>query len=198
MKAVALVVLVACGSTAREHGVTQVGTSTATETCSAAAAGLEHATRDVRAPDSSILAEMRQRCGDDHWPDAARDCFAKMDQGDLGRCARTLPDEPRNHMFAVLRGAQDDRAQLVIVRARLQTLEVGVGTCNEFVTAVTSALSCEQLPLDKRVQLGNETADFWDLPTHGLPEDAQKRMTAACGTSLAELQQAAQDAGCML
>ena len=31
-----------------------------------------------------------------------------------------------------------------------------------------------------------------------LPEDAQRRMTDACGASLAELQQAAHDAGCML
>jgi hypothetical protein len=54
------------------------------------------------------------------------------------------------------------------------------------------------MPVDKRAQLGTETADFWDLPTHGLPEDAQRRMGAACGASLAQLEEQARGVGCML
>jgi hypothetical protein len=53
------------------------------------------------------------------------------------------------------------------------------------------------MPLDRRVQLGAETADFWSLPTQNLPADAQKRMAAVCGQSLAALQQQAAGAGCM-
>ena len=46
-------------------------------------------------------------------------------------------------------------------------------------------------------QLGNETADFWSLPTTNLPADAQARMAAVCGESLAFLRKQVADAGCM-
>jgi hypothetical protein len=53
------------------------------------------------------------------------------------------------------------------------------------------------MPIETRVQLGDETADFWDLPTKGLAPEAQARMSAVCGQSLASLQQQALAAGCM-
>jgi hypothetical protein len=200
MKLAALWVTIGC---AAQPGKTPTAAppprvANATNTCSDAAVGLEQATRGVRAPDSSVLLAMRGRCTEDNWPVVAIDCFAKMREGDLGHCARALPDDARNKMFGVLGGGQPDRMAITIARARLDGLEVGVASCNRFVAAVASVLSCEQMPLDKRVQLGNETADFWDLPTHGLSEDVQKRMGDVCGASLAELEQQARDAGCVL
>ncbi len=189
-----LIVLVACGGA--PPAVKPVGNSA--PTCSEAAVGLEQATRSVRAPESSVLVAMRARCGDDAWPVAAIECFAKMREGELGRCARALPDEARGHMFNELAGGATERAAIAIARARLELLQVGVGECDRFVAAVAVVLTCEQMPIDARIELGNETASFWDLPTHGLPEDAQARMAAACGDSLAQLRQQAQDAGCML
>jgi len=198
VRVAALLIIASCaGSTPAPKPAAQP-IDHATATCSEAAVGLEQATRGVREPDSTVLLPMRARCTDDNWPAAAAHCFAQMHEGDLGHCARMLPDEARNRMFVVLGGGQPDRMAITIARARLEGLQVGVGACNDFVAAVANVLTCEQMPIDARVQLGNETADFWDLPTHGLPEDAQKRMTDACGASLAELQQAAHDAGCML
>jgi hypothetical protein len=191
---VALVVVAACGGAT--PAPTPIASSTAT--CSEAAVGLEQATRGVRAPESSIMLAMRARCSDDRWPATAIECFAKMHEGDLGKCARILPDDARKHLFGTLGGDQDDRMQIVLARARLEGVEVGVPICNRFVAAVASVLTCDAMPLDKRVILGNETADFWDLPTHGLPEDAQRRMSNACGASLAELQAQAESFGCML
>jgi hypothetical protein len=200
MRVVALIVLASCGGAppAPKPAAPDSSIGHATATCSEAAVGLEQATRGVRAPDSSVLMAMRSRCTDDNWPAAAAHCFALMHEGDLGHCARMLPDDARNRMFVLLGGGQPDRMAITIARARLEGLQVGVGACNDFVSAVATVLTCEQMPIDARVQLGNETADFWDLPTHGLPDDARKRMTDACGASLAELQQEAHDAGCML
>lgn len=166
--------------------------------CSDAAFGLEQATRGVRAPESSILDVMKMRCTADAWPVPAIQCFANMHEGELGKCARVLPDDGRKRLFGALGADEDDRMQIVLARARLEGLEVGVTECNQFVAAVAAMLTCDAMPLDKRVQLGNETADFWDLPTHGLPEEAHRRMSNACGASLAELQQTAQSVGCML
>lgn len=192
-----LLVAAGCGGSPR----TQRGVATANRepSCAEAAVGLEQATRGVRAPDSSLVVPMRARCNDDRWPLTAVACFAHMTEGDLGRCARALPDDARTHMFAiVLNGGVSDRAAIVITRARLDGLAVGVATCDRFVAAVSAVLTCEQMPLDARVQLGNETVDFWDLPTHGLSEGAQRRMENACGASLASLEQQARDVGCML
>lgn len=200
MRVAALVLIASCGgsSPAAQPAKPVAPIGHATATCSEAAVGLEQATRGVREPDSTVLLPMRMRCTEDNWPADAAHCFALMHEGDLGHCAKMLPDDARNRMFALLGGGQADRMAITIARARLEGLQVGVGACNDFVNAVANVLTCEQMPIDARVQLGNETADFWDLPTHGLPEDAQKRMTDACGASLAELQQAAHDAGCML
>jgi hypothetical protein len=192
----AWLVVVACGGSATPPPAKPVGNSATS--CSEAAVGLEHATRGVRAPESSVLVAMRARCGEDMWPVAAIECFAKMREGELGRCARALPEEARGHMFNELAGGATDRAAIAIARARLEILEVGVGECDRFVAAVAVVLTCEQMPIEARVELGNETASFWDLPTHGLPADAQARMAAACGDSLAQLREQAKNAGCML
>jgi hypothetical protein len=200
VRLVALLVLASCAGDPAKPPVkpAPVELANQTPTCSEAALGLEQATRGVRAPESSVVVAMRARCGEDRWPVVAIECFAKMREGELGRCARALPDESRGRMFGVLGGGQPDQMAITIARARLEGLEVGVSACNQFVAAVASVLSCDRMPLDARVQLGNETAEFWDLPTHGLPEAAQKRMGDACGASLAELEQQARDAGCML
>ena len=201
MKLAALLLVAACGGAATASQPTQPARrvpSNAATSCREAAAGLEQATRGVREPESSVVIEMHARCTEDLWPVAAIDCFARMHEGDLGRCARALPDRLRDRMFAVLGGGVPDRAAIALARARLESMQVGVGECDRFVAAVHAVLTCEQMPIEARVQLGNETADFWDLPTEGLPADAQRRMADACGASLQQLQQQAHDAGCML
>lgn len=199
MKSAALLVVAACGGAAAQKpaAVASVAGS-APASCGQAAAGLEQATRSVRAPETSVVVAMHARCSEDAWPVAAIECFAKMTEGDLGRCARALPDGTRDRMFAVLGGGEPDRAAIAIARARLEAMQLGVAQCDRFVAAVSAVLTCEHMPIEARVQLGNETADFWVLPSEGLPEDARKRISDACGDSLAELQQQATDAGCML
>jgi hypothetical protein len=167
-----------------------------TRTCSDAAAGLERATRGIRAPEDTVLAPMRTRCTEDAWSVEAIECFAAMQPDDLGACAGKLSKTPREAMLAVLAGIHDDRAAVAVVVARLATLKVGVPACDQFVAAVATVMTCEGLPLETRVQLGNETADFWSLPTSGLPPDAQAKMTSACGESLAALQRESTGAGC--
>lgn len=170
--------------------------SNQTRTCTEAAVGLESATRGVRDPDATIVEPMRARCADDAWPTSAIDCFATMREGELGKCAAGLADAPREHLFAVL-GGGGGRGAIAVARARLGTLSVGIAECDQFVTAVAAVLDCERMPLDTRVELGNETAGFWDLPTHGLSADAQRRMAEVCGQSLAQLQQQASGVGCV-
>ena len=194
MRLVLSALVVACGSPAKPEVVVPPISNTA-RSCTEAAVGLERGTRSIRDPDSSVLETMRSRCTLDSWPTAAIDCFATMREGELGQCAAKLHDEPREAMFAVL-GGGSDRAAIAIARLRLQSLVVGVAECDQFVTAVTTALGCEGMPVDARVMLGNETASFWDLPTHGLPPDAQRRMAEVCGASLAELQQQTAGLGC--
>jgi len=164
--------------------------------CSDAAVGIERATKGVRAPDTSVFDEMRSRCTDDAWPLAAIDCFASMKEGDVGRCARELHDAVRDRMFAVLSGG-NDRGSLAIARARLDAMTLPVAACDQFVRSVSAVLACEQMPIETRIQLGNDTADFWELPAT-LPADAEQRIATACGQSLSALQQHAAVAGCML
>ena len=120
-----------------------------------------------------------------------------MTEDDLGKCAGELEAKSRDRMFATLGGNGDDRTAIALAQARLQSLKVGVPECDNFVTAVTRALGCQAMPLAQRAQLGNETADFWSLPTTNLPEDAQRRMTAVCAQSLEFLRKQVADAGCM-
>src|SRR5262249_22559336 len=137
-------------------------------------------------------------CGEDRWPVVAIECFAKMHEGELGTCARELPDDARDHMFQVLATGAPELGAIAIARTRLQLVQVGVGECDRFVAAVAIVLTCEQMPVEARLELGNQTAELWSLPTKGLPDDAQRRMAAVCSQSLADLQREAQDAGCML
>jgi hypothetical protein len=123
--------------------------------------------------------------------------IAKLTEDGLGRCAGMLAKLPRERLFEALGGTGDDRTSIAIAQARLTDLKVGVIECDNFVTAVSRALGCESMPLDQRAQLGNETADFWSLPTANLPADAAARMAAVCGESLAFLRKQVADAGCM-
>jgi hypothetical protein len=197
VRVVALLVVVACGRSAPPATPAPIAAPPAAHSCREAAVGLESATRDLRAPETSIVRAMDERCVADHWPTIAIDCFATMSVGELARCATRLPDRPRDAMLAVLSGG-DDRAAIASARLRLQGLQLGVVECDQFVAAVASVLDCEQMPLGKRIQLGNETAELWQLPTHSLPADAQRRMADACGSSLALLEAEASNAGCNL
>lgn len=164
------------------------------KTCNDAAAGLERGTIGLREPGGTVLASMTARCMQDRWSASAIECFANMGPDDLGRCAGKLAAPPRDAMFQVLGGTDGDRASVTIVIARLSAMKVGIARCDDFVSAVASVMRCEQLPIETRVQLGAETADFWSLPTSGLPSDAQAKMEAACGESLAALERETQ--GC--
>jgi hypothetical protein len=166
-----------------------------TKSCKEAALGLESATRGVRDPDNSVAGPLTLRCHEDAWQVSAIDCFATMREGDLGKCAKLLPERSRVQLFGVLSGYGDAHMSIAIAHARLEQLTVGVKECDDFVGAVTSVLACEKFPIDLRVQLGQQTADFWALPSKLAAEDAQ-RMSAVCGESLASLTQQASDAGC--
>ncbi len=164
--------------------------------CGDAAIGIERGTRSVREPGSSVVGVIKARCNEDSWPTAAVDCFATMTEDDLGRCAGLLEEHDRDRMLSALGGDIPDRAAIAIAVARLGTLKTGIAECDHFVAAVSSLLVCEQMPLATRVQLGNETADLWSLPTHRLSADALQRMATVCGQSLTQLQQRADGAGC--
>lgn len=192
-----LIVLVACSSNAKPTPAPPVPVSIEQRGCAEAAAGIEQGTRSIRDPGTSVVSPMRGLCLEDRWTPATIECFAKMTEDDLGRCAGTLAKAPRERLFTTLGGNGDDRTAIAIAQARLTDLKVGVAECDSFVTAVARALGCEQMPLDQRAQLGNETADFWSLPTTNLPEDAQRRMATVCGESLAFLRKQVADAGCM-
>lgn len=169
-----------------------------TYSCEDAALGLENASRGVRAPERTVFEQLRLRCLEDRWPAVVVDCFATMAEGDLGKCSRTMTDEQREPMFAVLSGTESSRAGIYVTRARLEQVNVGVPECDRFVSAVNAALSCEQLSLDARLQLGTETADFWSLPTNRLSREDTLRISDVCGQSLASLERQALDVGCML
>jgi hypothetical protein len=166
-------------------------------TCADAAVGLESATKGVRSPESSVFEPMRDRCIADAWPVDAVNCFATMREGELGACARQLHDDARDAFFGVLAGGTAERGSLEVARARLDALDVPIAECHEFVRSVRTVLACEQMPLESRIELGNETADFWNLPAH-LPDDAQRRMADACGSSLTQLRDRVTGLGCML
>lgn len=140
---------------------------------------------------------LRLRCIEDRWPVAAVDCFAEMAEGDLGTCSRDLPDTIRETIFATLAG-KDPGGNIYVTRARLERVQVGVPVCDRFVSAVTTVLSCDKLALAERLQLGNETAEFWSLPTSRLSVEDKQRISDVCGKSLASLEQHAHGVGCML
>src|SRR5688572_1510793 len=172
----------------------------ATRTCLDAAVGLDRGTRSVRAPDADLIGPMRTRCTEDLWSAKAIDCFAQMGEGELGHCAGMLEDKDREKLFGTLNGGSGftDRTALALVKARLTNLQVGIPACDNFVIAVGRVLACDEYPLAARIQLGNETVDFWSLPTTKLPADAIKRMATVCDQSRGELEQRAVGAGCKL
>lgn len=193
-----LVLLAACGGAQKpadappaERPITNLARS-----CSDAAHGLEGATKSVREPDQLVFDALKKRCADDAWPSTAIECFATMREGDLGACSRDLPERSREGMFAVIGGSEPSRAGLTVARARLEQLEVGVPACDNFVTAVSAVLACEAMPIDMRVNLGNETAQFWSLPTARLQVDDLQRISDVCGKSLLSLQQQSAGVGC--
>lgn len=197
---IVVVGVVGCGSSARKPAPAPpvpVANESRAGSCSEAAAGIDRGTRSVRPPDVEVLATVRARCVDDTWSTDAIECFATMGEDDLGKCAGELAESSRDRLFAALGGGYDDRTAIVIAQARLVNLKVGIAECDRFVTTVARALGCEQMPLEQRAQLGNETADFWSLPTKNLPADASRRMSEVCGKSLTFLQQQVADAGCM-
>jgi hypothetical protein len=193
-----LVLLAACSAAAPKKPSEPVTLANRpAHTCADAAVGLDRATKGVRAPESPVFDAMRERCIADVWSTSAIECFAMMHEGDLGSCARELHDAQRDAFFDVMARGGDDRTSLAIARARLGAMTVPVQECDRFVKSVTAVLDCESMPIDARVQLGNETADFWSLPAQ-LPEDAHRRIADACGASLVQLQQQATFVGCML
>ncbi len=198
-----VVLLAACGhSAAQPEPATpaQPGSSVTltnvARSCADAAHGLEGATRSVRDPDQGVAKTLTRRCNDDSWPTTAIECFATMREGDLGTCAKQLPERARESLFAILAGNEPSRAGIAVARARLEMLQVGVPECDRFVHAVNAVLACEQMPLDTRVQLGNETAQFWSLPTDRLGAEDLKRISDVCGQSLLTLEQQAMTVGC--
>lgn len=159
--------------------------------------GLESATKGVRAPDSSVFDAMRDRCIEDTWSVDAVNCFATLHEGELVTCARKLHDDARDAFFRVLASGTAEHGSIEVAQARLDALDLPIAECDQFVRSVRAVLACEQMPLESRLELGNETADFWSLPAD-LPESAQQRMAEACGASLTELRHQATGMGCML
>lgn len=167
-----------------------------TRACRDAAAGLERGTRGLRPPEASVLEAMRALCERDAWPAATIDCFARMREDDFGRCAAPLRKKARDRLFDRVGGGAPDAIAVASALAKLSALQVGIPECDRFVEAVAQVLICDAMALEVRAQLGTETADFWSLPTSGLPADAQLRMADVCWRSSEALAQQAADAGC--
>jgi len=168
-----------------------------TRSCSDAARGLEGATKGVREPESEVFDALKKRCEDDVWPSSAIDCFATMEEGAFGRCAGALPERSREGMFGVIAGGEPSRAGIAVARARLEQLSVGVPACDRFVASVLSVLACEQMPIEMRVELGNETAQFWSLPTDRLGREDLQRISDVCDQSQLSQQQQTAGIGCV-
>ncbi|HSK01252.1 MAG TPA: hypothetical protein VK932_08430, partial [Kofleriaceae bacterium] len=168
----------------------------ATRGCKDAAAGLERGTRGVRPPEVSVLEPMHALCVDDAWSAEAIECFAALGADGFGRCAAKLPPRRRQRLFERIGGGASDRIAIASALARLSALHVGIPECDHFIEAVAGVLVCDAMAVEVRAQLGAETADFWSLPTSGLPADAQLRMADVCGRSTAALAQQAAGAGC--
>lgn len=179
-----LICLVACGS---KPPPAPPVPHNEVRTCAEAAAGIERGTKSVRDPDFSVLAGMQSRCNDDAWPSTAVECFAEMAEDQLGKCAGMLEMTDRERMFGVLAGDYQGRTAIAIAVAKLANVHVGIAECDRFVAQVSKVLGCEAVPIETRVQLGNDTADFWSLPTKKLSADAQKRMGVVCSESLSKL-----------
>ncbi len=202
MRAIACLLAAGCGSAAPAPAAAPpvpaapVPIDDTTRACGDAAAGLERGTRGLRPPEVSVLDSARALCVDDAWSAASIECFAHMRDDDFGRCAAGLPKAPRKRLFDRVAGGANDRIAVASALTRLSTLQVGIPECDHFVERVAHVLVCDAMAIEVRAQLGSETADFWSLPTSGLPADAQLRMADVCGRSTAALEQQAVDAGC--
>ncbi len=168
----------------------------AAKTCDDAAIGFAAATIAMHSPDVSLTEPVRALCASDHWPAAAIECFSGMGADDLVKCAKQLPGNGRDALYRELSGTSDE-ATVDVTRARLAKVDVGIVECDQFVAEVSVVLTCDRLPIEQRVSLGNQTVELWDLPTKRLTADVYSRMARACGDSLAGLKQAATSAGCM-
>jgi hypothetical protein len=186
-----------CGAPAKPKPAPPVPVADIARTCLDAANGIERGTKGIRAPETTVVGAMRELCADDAWPAVAIECFARMTEDELVSCSGKLETADREHLFEQLDGGTQDEEALAAIVTKLGTLKVGVAECDRFVSAVASAMSCRGMPLADRIQLGNDTADFWSLPTDRLSTEAQLRMAAVCGKSLGQLQQRATAAGCM-
>jgi len=164
--------------------------------CQEAAVGLERGTRSLRPPEGSVLETGRRLCVDDAWPAATIECFARMDEGDFGRCAAALPKQARQRLFDRVGGGASDRIAVASALVKLSALQLGIAECDRFVEVVAHVLVCDAMAIEVRAQLASETVDFWSLPTSGLPADAQLRMAEVCGKSTVALEQHAVGAGC--
>jgi hypothetical protein len=201
-----LVLLVACSNAHKpasepvppSPGVEPVLSNHPKHTCTHAARGLAGATRGVRSPDTDVFDELLARCDRDGWSVNAIDCFSVMNEGDLGTCAKLLDERQREATFSVLAGNEPSQAGLFVARARLQQLSVGIDTCDRFVNAVTTLLGCDGLSIEMRLQLGNETAQFWSLPTDRLGAADRQRMSQVCVDSLQTLARETAPVGCAL
>ncbi len=205
MRGPLLLLVAACSSPAPEPAKQQTGvpptlSNQAKHTCAHAARGLSGATRGVREPETEaeIFDALAARCDRDAWPVTAIDCFAEMAEGELGRCARQLDEPKREAVFAVLAGNEPSEAGIVVARARLDQLSVGIEACDRFVATVRAALSCDAMSLEVRLSIGNETAQFWSLPTDRLAADDVQRMSQVCVTSDETLRREASTVGCTL
>jgi hypothetical protein len=201
MRAIVVLLVAGCGSAAPPAPrpvapAPPVPIEDSMRACQDAAAGLERGTRGLRAPEVSVLGSMRTLCVDDAWPAATIECFAQMREGDFGRCAAALPKTPRQRLFDRVGGGASDRIAVASALVKLSMMQVGIPECDQFVERVAHVLVCDAMAIEVRAQLGTETADFWSLPTSGLPADAQLRMADVCGRSTAALDQQAVDAGC--
>lgn len=200
MRALLVIAIAGCGSAARSTPAPAPPVPIApviARTCADAAIGIERVTKDLRAPDQDLLGPMRRRCIDDSWTPAAIECFAAMRGDDLAACARYLPEARRAPLLAEITGRQTGDGEVAVLVAKLSALQVGIGSCDQFVQAVTNLMACPAMPIEQRVSLGSETADFWSLPTARLTIDARTRIAEACGQSLHALQQQAANVGCM-
>ncbi|MBA2538845.1 MAG: hypothetical protein H0V17_04355 [Deltaproteobacteria bacterium] len=169
-------------------------------TCNDAAIGLERGTKGVRAPDAELINPMRTRCVEDAWPATAIDCFAMMGEDELGHCAGMLDQADREQLFTALNGGSGygDKTELALIKAKIAAMSTGIPECDNWVLSVGHILACEEMPMTVRIQLGNETADSWSLPTSGLSGDAIKKMAAICDQTRGQLEQRAAGAGCKL
>lgn len=160
---------------------------------------IDQKTRGVRAPETDVIAPVRARCLEDLWPAAAIECFAMMAEDELGNCASRLEQRDREKLFVAIGGGGfGDRTELAAASAKVAALKVGIPECDDFVLAVGRILQCEEMPLSARITLGNETADFWSLPTTNLPADAVKKMAVVCDDTRGQLEQRAAGLGCKL